>query len=89
MRLQKSCLLRTSSAAACHGMMLIPRPLRTIALMISTFSVSITICGSMRSRVKNSSASRLVIEPVSNRTNGCLSRSDGRIGFRFASGCAG
>ena len=43
MRLQNSCLLRTSAAAACHGMMLMPRPLRTIALMISTFSVSITM----------------------------------------------
>jgi len=28
-------------------------PLRTMALMISTFSVSMTICGSMREVMKN------------------------------------
>ena len=70
-------LVRTSAAAACHGMMLMPRPCRTIALMISTFSVSMMMSGSMPSRVKNSSTSRRVIDPVSNRTNGCLSRSAG------------
>ena len=59
--------------------MLMPRPLRTIALMISTFSVSITICGFDASRVKNSSTSRRVIDPVSNRMNGCWSRSAGVI----------
>ncbi len=47
-----------------------PMPLRTIALMISTFSVSITICGSMRAVMKNSSTARRVFEPDSNSTNG-------------------
>ena len=70
-------------------MTLMPSPLRTIALMISTFSVSITMCDSMRSRVKNSSTSRRVIDPLSNRMKGCLSRSAGVICVFLASGWEG
>ena len=50
--------------------MLMPRPLRTIALMISTFSVSMMISGAMRSREKKPSTVRRVIDPVSKSTNG-------------------
>ena len=64
-----------------------PRPLRTSALMISTFSVSITMSGSMRAVMKNSSTARRVFEPGSNSTNGWRTRSCGRI-FRLRdSGC--
>ena len=61
-----------------------PNPQRTIALMISTFSVSITTSASIRSRLKNSSTRLRVTDPVSNRINGCLFRSAGRICRFFA-----
>ena len=81
-RLQNSSLALTEAAAACHGMMPIPSPKRTIALMISTFWVSITMSGSIRSRMKNSSTRCRVTDPASKRMNGCPCRSAGRI-FRF------
>jgi hypothetical protein len=43
-----------------------PTLVRTSALMISTFSVSITMFGSRFSRTKNSSRARRVFEPLSN-----------------------
>ena len=89
MRLQNSWRVRTSAAAACHGMMLMPRPWRTIALMISTFSVSMMISGSIPSRVKKASTSRRVIDPVSKSTKCCLSRSPAAIDVFFASGWVG
>ena len=57
MRLYDSCFAATSAVAACHGTMLMPSPFRTIALMISTFSVSMITFGRMPPRLKKSSTS--------------------------------
>jgi len=56
-------------------MMVIPIPMRTSALMISTFSVSVTTCGAICSLTKNSSIVRRLFEPASNSTNDCRTRS--------------
>ena len=69
--------------------MLMPSPVFTIALMISTFSVSITTVGSMFSPTKNRSMTRRVAEPDSNITNGCPARSAGATLRCFASGLVG
>ncbi len=47
-----------------------PSPVFTIALMISTFSVSITTLGSIFSATKNRSIAWRVADPGSNSTNG-------------------
>ena len=73
----------------CTGTMPIPRPVLTIALMISTFSVSMTMCGSMFSLRKNRSITRRVPDPASNRTNGSPARSCAVMRLRFASGWVG
>ena len=62
---------RISRATDWYGTMLMPRPDATIDLMISTFSVSATTRGLMSARTKNSSMTRRVLEPPSNRMNGC------------------
>ena len=60
MRAQNNWPLDTSRDTAWKGMMVMPMPLRTIALMISTFSVSMTICGSMREVMKNGEPDKTV-----------------------------
>ena len=57
--------------------------------MISTFSVSITIVGSIFSLAKNRSMTRRVADPTSNSTNGCPASSRGATRRRRASGCPG
>ena len=54
-------------------------PVLTIALMISTFSVSMTMVGSIFSVTKNESITRRVADPASNSTNGWPARSAGTI----------
>ena len=66
-----------------------PRPVFTIALMISTFSVSITTVGSMLSLAKKLSITRRVADPTSKSTNGSAARSCGATVRRRASGCVG
>ena len=60
-----------------------------MALMISTFSVSMMTGGVIRSLAKKSSTMRRVIDPVSKSTNGCFSRSAGTMRFCAASGWLG
>ena len=57
--------------------------------MISTFSVSITMVGSIFSVAKNWSITFRVADPTSNSTNGCPSRSRGITFRRRAKGCVG
>jgi len=68
-------------------MIVIPIPMRTSALMISTFSVSVTTRGAICALTRNSSIVRRVFEPASNSTNDCPTRSLGSIFLRRASGC--
>ena len=50
---------------AWKGMMVIPSPLATMALMISTFSVSMATFMGTASSTKNWSSTRRVLEPDS------------------------
>ena len=66
---------------ACHGMMLMPRPWRTIAfddLDVLGLHHDVRVSTPL-ARAKNSSTSRRVIDPASKRTNGCLFKSAGTI----------
>ena len=56
---------RTSRATAANGMMVMPRPLATMALMISTFSVSMDTRAGTPSSWKNRSSTLRVLEPDS------------------------
>ena len=51
-------------------MIAIPIPTITSALMISTFSVSVTTFGAICSRTKNASIALRLFEPASKSTNG-------------------
>src|SRR6267142_48178 len=53
-----------------YGTIVMPRPLATIDLMISTFSVSMTTFTGIASSTKNWSTTRRVFEPLSKRMSG-------------------